>query len=60
MRLLAGLFFIALSLGLSSCASSQDDEARATQQAGGTIPWNKPEKWEGGGALGSQMNQFSQ
>lgn len=41
----------------TSCAS-QDEESRKTSEAGGTIPWNRPAGWEGGGALGSQMQQM--
>ena len=60
MRLLTVLFFCALGFGLSSCATNEDEEARSTREAGGSLPWNRPEKWEGGGALGSQINQFNQ
>lgn len=45
-----------IGLLLSSCAE-QDEASRSTQAAGGTVPWNRPEKWEGGGVLGSQMQQ---
>lgn len=40
-----------------SC-TAQDEETRKTSEAGGTIPWNRPAGWEGGGALGSQMQQM--
>ena len=46
-----------LVLSLTSCAP-QDDQARATHEAGGTIPWNRPAGWEGPGVLGSQMSQM--
>jgi len=45
------------ALGLSGCAN--DEGYRTEQEAGGTLPWNRPASWEGPGALGSQMNQFS-
>jgi len=45
------------TLGLSGCA--KDEGYRTEQEAGGTLPWNRPASWEGPGALGSQMNQFS-
>lgn len=55
------LFVIAVSgiltVTLTSCAP-QDDQARATHEAGGTIPWNRPAGWEGPGVLGSQMSQM--
>lgn len=44
-------------LFLSACAS--DEGYRTEQQAGGTLPWNRPQSWEGAGALGSQMGQMS-
>ncbi len=40
---------------LGSCAENTE-EARTTHEAGGTVPWNRPEKWEGPGVLGSQMS----
>lgn len=50
------LVFAALAavLGLlPSCASQEEDPNRVS-----TIPWNRPEKWEGQGPLGS-MNPGS-
>ncbi len=44
-------------LFLAGCASS--DEYRSEQEAGGTLPWNRPASWEGAGPLGSQMNQIT-
>lgn len=58
MRALLVVLLCGLTLGLNSCAP-QTDEQRTTQEAGGTLPWNRPASWEGGGALGSQMNQMS-
>jgi len=46
-----------VALALTACAP-QDDQARATHEAGGTIPWNRPAGWEGPGVLGSQMSQM--
>ncbi|MEI6279838.1 MAG: hypothetical protein WCQ16_10745 [Verrucomicrobiae bacterium] len=37
---------------VSGCAS---EGAPESQHAGGNIPWNRPEKWEGSGAMGSMM-----
>jgi len=48
-----------VGFGLGACAP-QDEQSRTTQEAGGTIPWNRPASWEGGGALGSQMSQMNQ
>ena len=46
--LLAGALFL-----IGGCATS--DDKPESQQAGANLPWNRPEKWEGGGALGSMM-----
>lgn len=39
---------------LGGCAAPDENTARAREE-GGSIPWNRPEKWEGPGVLGSQM-----
>ena len=52
----AALFAFGM-FSLASCAP-MDEEGRKTSEAGGTIPWNRPAGWEGGGALGSQMQQM--
>ncbi|HET6408654.1 MAG TPA: hypothetical protein VFG14_12290 [Chthoniobacteraceae bacterium] len=41
---------------LGGCAS-QDAEEDPNRVS--TIPWNRPESWEGQGPLGSMMNQES-
>lgn len=51
-RLLSSLFLAAILASLSGCAS---DGAPESQRTGGNIPWNRPEKWEGAGAMGSMM-----
>jgi hypothetical protein len=49
-----GFLFIALTaLWLPSCASDQPEDPNRVS----TIPWNRPEKWEGQGPLGGMMNQ---
>lgn len=53
MRLIA-LTVLAASALLTSCAP-QTESDRTAIEAGGTVPWNRPEKWEGPGVLGSQM-----
>jgi hypothetical protein len=51
LRFLACLFAAALSFFLSACANHESDPDRVS-----TIPWNRPEKWEGQGPLGGMMN----
>ncbi|HET7238115.1 MAG TPA: hypothetical protein VFI76_03770 [Terrimicrobiaceae bacterium] len=53
MRRLALVACWVLALWLAGCA--QDEERRAAQEAGGTIPWNRPATWEGPGMLGTQI-----
>jgi len=48
-RLLVCLALVALSFILSACASSENEDPNRVS----TIPWNRPEKWEGQGPLGS-------
>jgi hypothetical protein len=40
-----------LTAGLGGCASQTEDDRVST------IPWNRPESWEGQGPLGGMMNQ---
>jgi hypothetical protein len=47
LRPLACLILAALSVLLPSCANKEEDPDRVS-----TIPWNRPEKWEGQGPLG--------
>lgn len=54
MRRIAPATCLLLLLCLGACAS-HDEKRRAEMEAGGTIPWNKPASWEGGGPLGSQF-----
>ena len=49
-----GLFFAAIVFVLlSACASDQPEDPNRVS----TIPWNRPEKWEGQGPMGGMMNQ---
>lgn len=49
------LFGILLMLAGSGCADT--GAANNTDNHGASaIPWNRPEKWEGTGALGGMMN----
>lgn len=56
MRRLVFVTFGTLCVTLFSSCTANDEEARTTREAGGTVPWNRPEKWEGPGVLGSQMS----
>ena len=47
LRLLVCLGLTALSFFVASCAERDADPDRIS-----TIPWNRPEKWEGQGPLG--------
>jgi hypothetical protein len=50
--------FLLLALaaaGLTACETTTPPPSEASQRGLSTIPWNRPAKWEGGGALGSQM-----
>lgn len=51
-RLLNSLLLAAAVLLIGGCASSDQSES---QQAGSNLPWNRPEKWEGPGVMGSMM-----
>lgn len=53
MRLIVIVACWVLALSLVGCA--QDEERRAAQEAGGTLPWNRPATWEGPGVLGAQI-----
>jgi hypothetical protein len=58
MKALKWLFLVVALTSVIGCAA-QDEESRTAQEHGGTLPWNRPQSWEGPGAMGSQMNQFS-
>lgn len=49
------LLAMATLLLVSSCASSKPDPTRDGRERHSTVPWNKPERWEGQGALGGMM-----
>jgi hypothetical protein len=53
MRLISLTMCSVLALWLVGCA--QDEERRAAQEAGGTLPWNRPQSWEGPGMIGTQI-----
>jgi len=47
------LFFAGVMVFLGGCAT---DQPQSDSSQVSTIPWNRPEKWEGPGVLGSQLN----
>jgi len=51
-RLLSSLLLAAALVAAVGCAS---DGHQNSQRDEGNIPWNRPEKWEGAGAMGSMM-----
>jgi hypothetical protein len=54
--MLTRFFFLALvALALPACETTPPPPDAAAQRGLSTIPWNRPAKWEGGGALGSQL-----
>ncbi len=46
---------IAFAAGVIGCASNEPDPTRQDRQRYSTVPWNKPESWEGQGVLGGMM-----
>ncbi len=54
-RLLNSLLLAAAFILLPGCAATTDDSPES-QHAGSNIPWNRPEKWEGPGVMGSMMS----
>ncbi|MDX2079743.1 MAG: hypothetical protein SFU53_03080 [Terrimicrobiaceae bacterium] len=48
------LFAAALLTLLAGCATDNSDPA-ARHEPGSTLPWNRPESWEGSGMMGSMM-----
>ncbi len=54
MRLLLSSLLLATFLAMvTGCASSS---ASADQEQVSTLPWNRPQKWEGTGMLGGLAN----
>ena len=50
-RLLNSLLLAAALFLIGGCATDKPE----SQQAGANLPWNRPEKWEGPGVMGSMM-----
>ena len=56
LRRILSLVAALLACGLvSGCGTTAPPPSEASKRGLSTIPWNRPAKWEGGGALGSQM-----
>ncbi|NJK90944.1 MAG: hypothetical protein HC904_03370 [Blastochloris sp.] len=51
-RLVLSLPILALLVVFSSCASKPEDTTKTDREKISTVPWNKPQSWEGKGALG--------
>ena len=54
-RRVLGLITVLVLAGLAGCETTAPPQSEASKRGLSTIPWNRPAKWEGGGALGSQM-----
>jgi outer membrane biogenesis lipoprotein LolB len=52
-RILGFVFTATVLALLSACTSSQPEDPNRVS----TIPWNRPEKWEGQGPMGGMMQQ---
>ena len=50
-RKLALLFIVAGLSAISGCATQEQDDSEKVS----TIPWNRPEQWEGQGPMGGMM-----
>jgi hypothetical protein len=55
LRLFALLVLASVVLGLGGCASN--DPMADGRPRESTIPWNRPQSWEGPGVYGSAINQ---
>ena len=41
--------------GLAACSSTPKDPHAVTSEPVSTIPWNRPQSWEGKGMIGGMM-----
>jgi hypothetical protein len=53
-RWLALLALAAFALGMAACSSNETATGHPQESS---IPWNRPQQWEGPGVYGSAMNQ---
>jgi hypothetical protein len=51
MRWIALILLATAGFGLSGCSSQEQKDPNEVS----TIPWNRPERWEGQGPLGSML-----
>lgn len=49
-------FLALVAFSLTSCATKEEDSTKADREKISTVPWNKPQSWEGKGALGGMVN----
>lgn len=52
MRPVFRIILLAIVVGLAGCASS---DQRSQDEQVSSIPWNRPQSWEGQGPFGSMM-----
>lgn len=52
-RIFAYLAAAVILILLPACSTTQPEDPNSVS----SIPWNRPEKWEGQGPLGGMMNQ---
>lgn len=56
LKKLCFLFFVAMSaLLLGSCSDTSETKQNSSNSQVSSIPWNRPEKWEGTGMLPGGM-----
>jgi hypothetical protein len=55
-RLVLFLVFGVVCLSLGGCASEKENDPNQVS----TIPWNRPQSWEGPGTLGGAFNPQGQ
>ncbi len=53
-RWLTLLILAVCALGLAACASTTAEDGKPRESS---IPWNRPQSWEGAGVYGSAINQ---
>lgn len=55
-RFVAFLLLASCGLVFGACASTQSkDTTKEGRQKYSTVPWNRPQSWEGKGVLGGMM-----
>jgi hypothetical protein len=54
MRPVFRIILIAIAMGLASCATTNDP---SSEDSVSSIPWNRPQSWEGQGPLGGMLQQ---